>query len=348
MQRIAIDATWLPSDQRGMGRYVKAVVSYLLMRDDVVVSLLSRDANARAALEQRLGATSFGFAAWADVAREAERGALFWFPWNRIDFDPPGPAAVTIHDTAAFDWPLPGLMRAFDNRKAQGQLRQAAQRARRIMTVSQFSARCIMTHLGVPGGIIDVVSEGEHFSQMAPQPPPRPRPFVLWVGADDRRKNLPTLLEAWDILVGSSHFGGRDLVLVGIERPAEPTPYIEYISNCNDTTLAALYQHCDLFVYPSLYEGFGLPLLEAMACGAPVVASRDASLREVGGEVPHYYQPTTDGRALARAMAEVLNSPEESERMQAEGPLRAREFTWQRAADEVVASLLRLKEARSG
>jgi glycosyltransferase involved in cell wall biosynthesis len=330
--RISVDVTWLPRDRRGMGRFVLQVLLRLLERDDVVLTLASRERGDAAALQLLLdGREGWEFASWVQWTRR-DRSQVAWFPWNRIDVLPASPRVVTIHDTAAFDWPRPGLGGWLDNRRARKQLRQAVRRATRVMTVSRFSQSCLARHLGV--GDADVVIEGESLSSLAATvaESPREKPFVLYVGAHDRRKNLEVLLEAWARLP----FRGTELVVAGCR--GEPREGVCWLGETHDVTLAGLYRWCDLFVMPSLYEGFGLPLLEAMACGAAVAAARAASLPEVGGDVPAWFDPH-DPVALASLIEALLADPARRRRMREAGREQARRFTWERSADQVVACL---------
>ena len=316
-----------------MGRFVLQTLTEMVRRDDIALTLASRDRADRAVLELLLDhAGRWHFTRWNEWPRRPLD--VCWFPWNRVDVLSPMPRVVTIHDTAAFDWPKTGRWSWFDNRRAQGQLRKAVARAQRVMTVSSFSRDCIIKHLGVADA--DVVIEGESFARLAAtvKVSPRPRPYVLYVGAEDPRKNLDGLLRAWQGL-GRTDF---ELVVVGSTR--DEMSGVHWIGQADDVTLAGLYRYADLFVMPSLYEGFGLPLLEAMACGAPVAAARAASLPEVGGDVPAWFDPHDVGQMVA-VIGSVLDDPERRGRMAEAGLVRAREFTWARCADQVVAVLRR-------
>lgn len=169
-------------------------------------------------------------------------------------------------------------------------------------------------------------------SWMAPvQPEPdmrRCRPYFLFVGTLEPRKNLTALVAAWRE-VRRHH--AVDLVLAGRRRadcpPLPEEPGLEILGEVPDAQLPALYSGALAFVYPSLYEGFGLPVLEAMQCGACVIASRAVS--EAAGPAAIYADGPAD---LAPAMRDLLEHPERAQEQRSRSLERAREFTWERTA----------------
>jgi glycosyltransferase involved in cell wall biosynthesis len=168
-------------------------------------------------------------------------------------------------------------------------------------------------------------------------------PYILSVGVLQPRKNLPRLVEAYGRIAKEIP---QHLVLVGKEgwafealrrRVAQSgvASRIHFTGYVADADLPPLYAAADLFVYPSLYEGFGLPPLEAMACGTPVVTSNTTSLPEVVGSAAVTVEPT-DTAALAAAVAEVLSSTEKRAELIERGFARVRQFSWERTARETV------------
>lgn len=175
------------------------------------------------------------------------------------------------------------------------------------------------------------------------------RPFVLAAGTLEPRKNLVRLIEAWSGLDA----GGRELVLVGppgwdfdsIVRDARAHD-VRMLGFVSDDDLAVLYGMCDAFCYPSLYEGFGLPVLEAMAAGAPVITSTVSSLPEVAGDAALLVDPRDPG-AIRAALARVLSDVGERERLRAAGPARAAQFSWAQTAAQTLGALRALAQPAS-
>ncbi len=174
--------------------------------------------------------------------------------------------------------------------------------------------------------------------------------YVLHVGELSHRKNIPTLLHAVAQLRSQGKWGSRQLVLAGAEAPGmlggdevrntvkqlELSANVVLAGRVADEHLPGLYAQASLLVMPSLYEGFGFPVLEAMAAGTPVVASNTSSLPEVAGDAGILVSPQ-DTAALAHAIMEILAQPNLAADLRARGPVWAKQFNWQRTAAETVA-----------
>jgi len=258
------------------------------------------------------------------------------------------PTVLTIHDVSYASHPewypyrRDALRRAF--------YRRSARTAARIVTVSEFSAGEIGKAYGIPRDHITVAPQGvsHAFLPGAPEaqidsPPGVQAPFLLHVGDLHERRNLGVVVRA---LIESRRTGAlRDpisLVLAGVDRGlgdelrrlADAASWPELVvclGAVRDECLIALYRGAASLVYPSRYEGFGLPLLEAMACGTPVVASRAASIPEVVGDAAILVDPD-DVPGWGRAIARVITDAALHERMRQAGIERAAEFTWARTA----------------
>jgi glycosyltransferase involved in cell wall biosynthesis len=179
----------------------------------------------------------------------------------------------------------------------------------------------------LPDRVVTVPEAAAPWLRPTPEPRP-PAPYFLFLGTLEPRKNLEALLDAWRE-VRRRH--PIDLVLAGRRRADAPEipeePGLRLAGEVPDQDLAALYSGALAFVYPSLYEGFGLPALEAMQCGAAVIASR--AVRDAAGDAPLY----ADGREeLARAMSEVAGNADLAAALRQRSLVRAREFSWEHTA----------------
>jgi glycosyltransferase involved in cell wall biosynthesis len=158
-------------------------------------------------------------------------------------------------------------------------------------------------------------------------------PYFLFVGTIEPRKNVTALLEAWREVRREHNI---DLVIAGRQRPSAPPippePGLQILGEVPDEELPALYSNALAFVYPSLYEGFGLPVLEAMQCGAPVIAS--PAVAEAGGDAAIY---ASTPRELSQAMLQLVLHPEHAAAWKERSRARASQFTWERTARETYA-----------
>jgi glycosyltransferase involved in cell wall biosynthesis len=252
---------------------------------------------------------------------------------------------ITIHDAATRAVPN-SYTRAF---RAWYRVMHSlvGTRAVRIITVSQFSKRELRDQLGLPEERIAVAPGGSDHILRARSDTfvldrfdLRRRPFVLAVSSLSPHKNLLAVVEA--IKLGG--VSDVDFVIAGdsnrkvFEATALPAA-IKRVGAVSDNELRALYEHAVCFVFPSLYEGFGLPPLEAMACGCPVLASRAASLPEVCGDAALYCDPLS-AHDIAAKLQELLGSAELRKRLRDRGRARAALFTWRQCAHEVCQQIL--------
>jgi glycosyltransferase involved in cell wall biosynthesis len=265
-------------------------------------------------------------------------------PFSRV------PVIQTINDLAWILHPevFPPLLRL----RMEFLCRRSSARATRILTVSEFSKKQIVDHYNVPDEKVTVTHHGVHeiyrvIDDPAPVAAARRRygldgPFILYVGKLQARKNLARLVRAFHILRQDFHLPHR-LVLVGkrtylsqdiFDAIAELglQPHVSVLGEAPLADMPLLHAASDLFVFPSLSEGFGLPPLEAMACGSPVVSSNSTSLPEVVGDAGLLVDPL-DVPALARAMRDVLTNPELRARLRERGLQRAALFSNRRMAE---------------
>ena len=281
-------------------------------------------------------------------------GRLLWSPNNT------GPISVarqvcTIHDLAALEhpeWFRPQFVRWYS-----WLLPRLAERVQHIITVSEYTKQRVVQRLNVPAQKITVISNGvdERFRPRSTAETSTMRqvlgigdvPYILCVGSIEPRKNLARLLEAWrrlqgslpsevELVVAGAALHPRIFAAVSTQSAPVRTRFTGYVP---DEYLPALYSGALAFIYPSLYEGFGLPPLEALACGTPVITSNGTSLPEVVADSAVLVNPY-DTSSIARAIWEVLTSPSLSRALSEKGQQRSRSFTWGRTATETLRVLL--------
>lgn len=270
---------------------------------------------------------------------------------------------VTIHDLSLLLHPAWHERRAV--RRGRLFLPRVARRASRIITPTESVRREVVEHLGVAAEKVVSIHEAAR-AQFHPATEDEAaevrarlgveKDFVLCVATLEPRKNLARLLTAFDELLRATN-AKTQLVLVGREgwlvadlmrRVDGFGSRVRRLGYVSDADLRALYSSCKIFVYPSLYEGFGLPPLEAMACGAPVITSRIASIAEVVGDAARLVEPT-DTEALTHALIELWSDRAARAKLASDGLQRAREFTWKRTAELTRAVYARaIGEAQCG
>jgi glycosyltransferase involved in cell wall biosynthesis len=233
---------------------------------------------------------------------------------------------------------------------ARGAMWSAARRSDRILTVSEASKRDILHFFNVPPDKISVVYNAID-ERIWEEPPPEDiarvrerfqldQRFVLYAGTIKPHKNLVRLIEAFAQL-RKGEFEELKLLIIGDEISKLPAlrravhsyklhKHVRFLGFLPDETLAALYRLASLFVFPSLYEGFGLPPLEAMASGTPVVTSNVSSLPEVAGDAAVLVDPY-DVSSIVEGMRRVLSDSALANELRRKGLIRARDFSWERS-----------------
>jgi len=282
-----------------------------------------------------------------------DRIAVFLSPYYKGPLCAPCPVVVTIHDLMFIRYP--GSRRPLYDFVMTHLARLYAARAAAVITDSEYSKRSIVATLGVADGKVAVipVALGAEFTPEPLTDAVRLRygimpPYILAVGNFLPHKNVPRLIQAYAGLDQALH-ETHQLVLAGGDR--ERRNDLERLAGrlavaarvllpglIDDADLPAVYSGAALFVLPSLEEGFGLPALEAMACGTPVAASNRAAIPEVVGDAALLFDPDKVS-AIAEAMATALSDQDMRERMRRQGLARAGAFTSERTAGRVVALL---------
>ncbi len=267
----------------------------------------------------------------------------------------PVPTVITVHDLIFLRYPdhFPRLKRLYLTTLAGASLR----RARRIIAVSAATKRDLIALLGIAAQRITVVPNGVDLIRFAPQPAAAvtafrqahdlPERSILYVGTLEPRKNLPTLLHAYaaartdlgdaPLLIG----GGKgwfydEIFRVVRELGLDDGRMVRFLGYVPDADLPMWYNSATAFVYPSEYEGFGLPALEALACGTPLIAADRSALPEVVGDAGLLVDPHSV-HALAGALRAVCTDTALAARLRMAGRAQAARFPWARVAQETLA-----------
>ena len=315
--RVGMDVTPLRLTRAGTARYLRNLLAYLPAHEKVEVRRVA-----------------FGGAGKASVlARE-----LVWYPFvlGRADgidvlhcptyYGPlrsRAPLVVTVHDLSVLRYPdaFPRWTRTFVPRYVPRVLRAAA----RVIAVSEFTKRELVELLGVSEGKIRVVPNAVE-PVFRPEGPAADGRYVLAVGTLEPRKNLDRLARAAQNI-------GVELRVVGARGWGQPAiARVRYLGEVSDDELASLYRGAAAVAYPSLYEGFGIPVLEAMSCGAPVVTSRGSATEEVAGGAAvlvDAFDVDSIGGGIRAALAR-------RDELRARGLERAQAFSWDDVARRTV------------
>jgi glycosyltransferase involved in cell wall biosynthesis len=359
--RIGIDARKL--HDFGIGTYIRNLLRQLARLDhDTEFVLLARtpDCEALGTLAENFRAVpedaenySIGEQYRIPLALKRERVTLFHAPHYVLPPLVPCRSVVTIHDCIHLMFPqyLPGRLALT---YARASISLASRRAARVLTVSESSKRDILRFVNVPPEKIDVIYNAydERFGvEPREEDVERVREryqlhdaFVLYAGNVKPHKNLERLIEAFNI-VRSRGLSHLKLVLIGddISKYAalrravhfyQLHKYVRFLGYLPEETLAVMYRLAAVFVFPSLYEGFGLPPLEAMASGTPVVTSNVSSLPEVAGDAAVLVDPYSP-LAIADGIERVLCDEALRRDLRMKGLARARQFSWETSVRRV-------------
>ncbi|MCW2714695.1 MAG: glycosyl transferase group 1 [Frankiales bacterium] len=368
--RVLVDATAVPADRGGVGRYVDGLISALAdLHAELAIVCQRSDAEryGRLAPEARVVAGPAAIAhrparlAWEQtglplVAQQVEADVLH-SPHYTMPLRAGRPVVVTVHDATFFT--EPGLHSSVKGTFFRSATRTALRRADRVVVPSRATRDELVRVLEADAGQIDVAYHGVdpgtfHLPSDAEKQRVQARlglggqPFIAFLGMLEPRKNVPALIAAW-----VQAFADRDdapaLVLAGgagwddqVDGAIAQVPsqlrvlrpgYLRF------TDLPGYLGGARIVAYPSHGEGFGLPVLEAMACGAPVLTTRRLSLPEVGGDAVAYTEP--DAGSIATALSQLYDDADRRAALAAAGHERSLQFTWAASAETHLDSYLR-------
>lgn len=269
------------------------------------------------------------------LPRAAKRAGidLLYSPGYTGPLRPPCPQVLTIHDTQFIDYPEDF---GFVSRTAQRFIVGiGARRAAAITTVSEFSKGRIVEAFGADPDKIFVAHSALSGIFKEPQPCAETEPFLLFVSATYPHKNAARLVRAFDRIADRIP---HTLIMVGQPREGEPAPHprVKRLHHIDYLELVGLYQHADLVVFPSLYEGFGRAVPEAQEAGTRVIAANAAAIPEIGGDGATYFDGESEG-AIAEAILDALNEPADTrERILEAGRKNAERFMWEDCARQTL------------
>ncbi len=354
-----LDARTATGHFPGIGRYVSSLAAELVprLRPDELLAILT-DAGARSnwalpepgAGVRRLPVPNSPFSLsqqWR-LAPMIRGSRVYHSPYFLMPYLAPAPTVLTVYDL------IPLFFQEAVSPRTRLVFRigmgLALRKARQVIAISESTRRDFSRHFGIDPAAIRTIPLA---AAPAFQPVPRERvrqvreafglskDFLLYVGSNKPHKNLSALVQACAALPAD-----LPLVIAGAWDPRYPQARIaaetlglaervRFLGPLSDEDLAGLYTSCRLFVFPSLYEGFGLPLVEAMACGAPVASSEAGSLPEAGGQAAEYFDPR-DPAAIAGTIRELLDSPARLQEMSTASLAQAGCFSWGRTADATI------------
>ncbi|HSR31259.1 MAG TPA: glycosyltransferase family 1 protein [Anaerolineae bacterium] len=366
-ERIAFDARYINDRYQGIGRYAFRLLEAMVMAapEHTFMVFRGREKDSRFDWETLASRPNVELwqgpwplywpheqVRWPRLLRQS-RADLFHSPYFVAPLLAPCPVVITVHDLIFDRYPA-YMPWAWSRPYYRLLMRLSNRRARRTIAVSQATGADLAHYYTTPPDKIVIIPEGVEQSFAATAEPRHlhklreryglTQPFILNVGARRPHKNLARLVRAFASLDSSI---AHTLVFVGPADSRFPDDArqaaaeaglngrIRFLDWVPENDLAALYAAADLVVVPSLVEGFGLPALEAMASGTPVLAANTSSLPEVIGDAGLLVDPS-DEIALAAAMCEILNDLVLWQRLAAAGKARAARFTWREAAQQTL------------
>jgi glycosyltransferase involved in cell wall biosynthesis len=350
--KIVISAWHLKNRNVGIGRYTYQLIESLGRVDrinhyDILIPLADHD-----------------FQPWPNVRYHLIRFPVFkrrvWeqlaplmvgdydvlhFPYDSCIRVKRGKFIATFHDAKPLLFPPASKRWSWNDALKTILTPRPLQQIDHIVTVSECSRRDLNEQVGIPEDRMTVIYQGVDLEKFSPPAQSQPErfeffPYVLCVAGTDPTKNVKSLIEAFSRLPAELR-SRQHLVLVGdVNRNTALQEFVKehgiakktvFAGIVPDSQLVALYQQASVFVFPSFYEGFGLPVLEAMACGCPVITSNTSSLPEVVGEAGILVNPhnTTE---LVEAMTQILTDTSLAQVLRTKGRIQAQKFSWEKTA----------------
>lgn len=343
--RVLLDVSSLAREElTGIGAYIRSLAAELVRIDGIELRAVYRR---RLHARRELIASHLPIAPSRYVPLVSTRGVeLYHGPDFRLPRALALPSVVTVHDLAVFE---DGLLDDEFARRGREKIRRLVERRRprRVIAVSRFTADRLLDRFPSLEGRVDVVLLGYDPSVLragGSLPAEIDGPFVLYVGTIERRKNVTAVVEAFERVRANDDAlrlviaGGDGFDAAAVHERIERSPNRDAIIRLGFVSAdvrAALLHAARVFIYPSLYEGFGLPVVEAMAAGCPVITSDSGAVAEVGATGALLVEPNSG--AIADAVGRVVRDTALRTSLIAAGHARAAELTWERCARETAA-----------
>jgi glycosyltransferase involved in cell wall biosynthesis len=361
--KIVIAAWHLKDFNVGIGRYCRGLIAALGQVDQkndyhiLVPEAVSRFPQFENVHWKVIRIPFFKRRVWEQVAPQlVGRYDVLHFPYDSSVAWKRGKFVITIHDVKPLIFGALRPRRGLNNFVERLLVPDRQNQADHVLTVSQSSRRDIMERLRFPAERVSVVYPGIDRDQFKPDfsaaSQSNSRPYILCVAGSDPTKNVETILEAFAQLPCELR-EAHDVVLVGDMRRRQDVrdrvgqldiaAQTKFAGVVDDAQLVYLYQHARVFVFPSRYEGFGFPVLEAMACGCPVITSNASSLPEVVGDAALLADPS-DSNGFTKHLEQVLADEELRRVLRERGFARAAQFSWERTARETLLVFERVME----
>jgi glycosyltransferase involved in cell wall biosynthesis len=288
--------------------------------------------------------TAAAYVAWLALTDcDVFFGANFFLP--RLHAAVAKRRVITVHDLTYVRFP--GLVQKETLANLEAQMMREVASSDAIICVSESTREDLLRAYALDPGRAITIHSGLGRPAVAEPIDGLPARYILFVSTVEPRKNLETLLDAYERLRGSGAYDGALVVVGKVGWKSESLlprlrgrgiVHLDYVPA---PQLATIYERAEVFVFPSIYEGFGFPLLEAMARGVPTIAARSSSLPEIGGDAALFFDPT-DTDALVAQLERVLGDANLRADLAARGRGRAAEFRWDRAAEETLAVFRRV------
>lgn len=345
--RILMDVTSLMDrNLTGIGTYIKNLVSHLQTIPDLDIdgAWYAEKYKKRNIISSHINLTLRPYFRFISAFNFGKYD-IFHGPDYKIPSGSYYKKVVTIHDLVDYESSIIDKKRAeIGIHRFENMLFKA--RPDMIITVSDFTRNCLLSRFPQFESITKTIYLGiDHIASFEPaaiRRKPFPFPYIIFVGTIDKRKNLVKVIEAFEI--AKETMGDLHLVIVGKDgycheivdekiKGSRYAPYIHRLGFVAEEELVDIYCHAEAFVFPSLYEGFGIPVLEAMSIGCPVITSDRGAMKEISGNAAILVDPD-DAEEISHRIVELSSNKSLRERLIEEGRLWSKQFRWSKCAKE--------------